>query len=81
VLVAAAAAAATAAAAHVYSLPYPPHMYAVQFTVHVFVPLYNGEEFVMEAVESVLRQTHPRLRVWVYNDGSTDTTGALLNMK
>ncbi|KAG5175755.1 nucleotide-diphospho-sugar transferase [Tribonema minus] len=56
-------------------------MFAVEYAVHVFVPLYNAEAFAVEAVESALRQTYARARVWVYDDGSTDTTAALLRMK
>ncbi|KAG5178649.1 nucleotide-diphospho-sugar transferase, partial [Tribonema minus] len=56
-------------------------MYAVAHTVHVLVPAYNAEGYVVEGVESVLRQSHARVRVWAYNDGSTDNTGALLNIK
>jgi glycosyltransferase involved in cell wall biosynthesis len=42
--------------------------------VSVIVPTYNRAASVVKAVESVLRQSHPRLEVVVVNDLSTDST-------
>lgn len=47
-------------------------------TVSVIIPVYNGADFVAEAVESVLAQTVPPLEVIVVNDGSTDRTADVL---
>jgi len=41
--------------------------------------VYNGERYVAEAVESVLRQTHRDFEFVIVNDGSTDGTGAILD--
>jgi glycosyltransferase involved in cell wall biosynthesis len=40
--------------------------------VSVIIPVYNTEEFVQEAVDSVRRQTLQELEIIVVNDGSTD---------
>lgn len=40
--------------------------------VSVIVPMYNGSEFVKEALESILQQTYPIFEVIVVNDGSDD---------
>ena len=47
--------------------------------VSVVIPLYNAEEFVYEAVKSVLQQTYQRIEVLVVDDGSTDNS--LLSLK
>lgn len=40
--------------------------------VSVIVPVYNGESYIVEAMESIYAQTYSRLEVIVVNDGSTD---------
>lgn len=42
--------------------------------VSCVVPVYNGERFLAEALESILGQTHPPYEVLVVDDGSTDGT-------
>lgn len=46
--------------------------------VDVVIPSYNGMPFLQQAVESVLAQSHRRLRLHVIDDGSTDATGEYL---
>lgn len=41
-------------------------------TVSVIIPVYNGERFLSEALESVAWQTLPPLEMIVVDDGSTD---------
>jgi glycosyltransferase involved in cell wall biosynthesis len=42
--------------------------------VSVIIPVYQGENLILGAVRSALRQTHRTLEVWVVDDGSTDRT-------
>lgn len=46
--------------------------------VSVVMPVYNGERFVAEAIESVLGQTHRAFEFIIIDDGSTDSTPAIL---
>lgn len=46
--------------------------------VSVIIPVYNTEEFVQEAVESILEQTLTDIEVIVINDGSTDRSLEIL---
>lgn len=45
----------------------------------VIVPTYNQEEFVREALDSLLGQTDPDWEAVVVNDGSTDGTAKILD--
>ncbi|GAA2521155.1 MAG: glycosyltransferase family A protein [Kocuria sp.] len=46
--------------------------------VSVVIAVYNGQDLVGQAISSVLRQTHPRVEVFVVDDGSTDNTAHVL---
>ncbi|WP_162914504.1 glycosyltransferase [Taklimakanibacter lacteus] len=45
--------------------------------VSVVMPVYNGELFLGQAIESILLQTHRHFELIVVNDGSSDRTGAI----
>lgn len=42
--------------------------------VTIILPVYNGERYLREAIDSVLAQTYSDFELWVVNDGSTDGT-------
>mgnify|MGYP006084512817 CR=1 FL=1 len=46
--------------------------------VSVYIPAYNCEQFIKEAIDSVLSQTYTDLEVVICNDGSTDGTHDVL---
>ena len=46
--------------------------------VSIYMPAYNCQDFVQEAIESVLNQTYTDLELVVVNDGSTDNTGEII---
>jgi glycosyltransferase involved in cell wall biosynthesis len=45
----------------------------------VLMPVYNGERFVSEAINSILEQTYPWFEFLIINDGSTDSTASILD--
>lgn len=47
-------------------------------TVSCVIPVYNGERFLSESLDSVLAQTHPPSEIIVVDDGSTDGTQAVV---
>lgn len=42
--------------------------------ISVIVPIYNGERFLNECIESIINQTYKNLEIILINDGSTDGT-------
>jgi hypothetical protein len=47
--------------------------------VSVVMTVYNGEQFLRPAVDSILQQTWPDFELIVVDDGSTDSTGQILD--
>jgi len=38
----------------------------------IVIPVYNGKNYLREAIESALSQTYRNIKMLVVNDGSTD---------
>ena len=56
----------------------PVHANAGSELVSIIIAAYNCEGFIAAALESCLRQTHPKVEIVVVNDGSKDGTGDIL---
>ncbi|MCG3772759.1 MAG: putative glycosyltransferase EpsE [Nitrosomonadaceae bacterium] len=48
-------------------------------SVSILMPVYNGERFLREAIDSVLRQTCRDFELLILNDGSTDASRTIVN--
>ena len=46
--------------------------------ISVMIPIYNGESFLKEAIDSVLNQTFSDFEVLALDDGSTDSSAAIV---
>jgi hypothetical protein len=46
--------------------------------VSIVIPVHNGEDFVRDAIDSVLAQNYPRIELIVVNDASTDATESIV---
>ena len=47
-------------------------------TISVLMPVYNGEKYVKETIDSVLNQTYTDFEFIIVNDGSTDKTREII---
>jgi glycosyltransferase involved in cell wall biosynthesis len=47
-------------------------------SVDVVIPVYNGEAFIKDAIESIVHQTYLPRQIIVVNDGSTDATEQII---
>ena len=46
--------------------------------ISVVMPVYNGERFLSEAIESILNQSYRDFEFIIVDDGSTDSTPDIL---
>ena len=51
---------------------------AADKSVAILLALYNGEAFIGRQVETLARQSVPRIDLWVSDDGSTDSSPAII---
>ncbi len=49
----------------------------MQYKISVIVPVYNGEKYIRECVDSILAQTFKDIEIVLVDDGSKDSSGAL----
>lgn len=47
--------------------------------ISVIMPVYNGEEFLRETIDSVLNQTYQNFEFIIVNDGSVDSTQQIID--
>lgn len=46
--------------------------------VSIIMPVYNEEQYIREAIDSILEQTYPFIEFIIVNDASTDRTDAIV---
>ena len=54
-------------------------MTAANSLISVIMPVYNGEKFIRETMDSVLNQTYQNFEFIIINDGSADSTQQIIN--
>lgn len=50
-----------------------------EIPITVLMPVYNAEKYLVNAINSILAQTHGEFEFLIINDGSTDHTGEILD--
>ena len=48
--------------------------------VSIIVPVFNVEKYLRQCLDSILGQTFNQFEVIIVNDGSTDNSGAIINV-
>lgn len=46
--------------------------------ISVIVPVYNGEKYLEQCVQSIMDQTYENLEILLINDGSSDRSGQII---
>ena len=47
--------------------------------ISIVLPVYNGEKYLRQSIESVLLQTYNNWELLIIDDGSTDTSASIAN--
>lgn len=55
------------------------HLSSKKDLVSIVLPVYNGEMFLHEAIESIISQTYDNWELIIVNDGSTDKTQEIID--
>lgn len=50
----------------------------INVKISVIMPVYNAEEYILESVTSLLKQTYKNFEIIIIDDGSTDHTREVL---
>ncbi|WMJ87630.1 glycosyltransferase family 2 protein [Anaerocolumna sp. MB42-C2] len=46
--------------------------------VNIIMATYNGEKYIREQIESILKNTYRNWKLWIFDDGSTDNTKCII---
>ena len=46
--------------------------------ISIIVPVYNGEKYIQECIDSLLKQTYNKIEIIIIDDGSTESTNSIL---
>ena len=46
--------------------------------ISIIIPVYNVERYLAQCLDSVINQTYPNLEIICVNDGTTDSSGQIL---
>lgn len=49
------------------------------YLVSIFIPVYNGEKYLNETLQSIVKQTYSNLEILLVDDSSTDNSLGILN--
>ena len=63
---------------HLFRSSQPVATWKHNLKVSVILPVYNGQAFLREALESILRQTYRNFEIIAVDDGSTDASSEIL---
>ena len=51
----------------------------IDLQISVIIPVYNGETYILQAIDSILQQHYPIREIIIMDDGSTDQTAGLVS--
>lgn len=47
--------------------------------INIIIPIYNSEEYLNKCLDSIINQTLKEIKVILVNDGSTDSSEAIID--